>query len=186
MTTGAAGDRTDRHAVDATAHADLLAGYAPVTVISNAAIFLPAYVLALTQGSGQFSSTGGGNRFGAWLLDASSQEQISGWFILPTGWATFHVDLYWSNFAAGSGNVVWQPTYSVVADTVSLSAGDVTGTKTTVAAPAQDVLKVTRIMTSITAAVGVWHIRLPRVAADGGDTLANDAEVIGLLVSKAS
>jgi hypothetical protein len=128
-------------------------------------------------------------RHPAWLFDAVSTELASFGYSLPTYWRSYHVDLYWTNAGAGTGDVVWTLQTNGLADgeTLGNPAG---GTPTvTVAAPAQDVLKVSR-MTSSALSYGANDYAMTGVLwRDGGnaaDTLGNDAAALGVEFVRAS
>ena len=99
-----------------------------------------------------------------------------------------HVDMYWTNAGAGSGDVVWSGLRQERADGEDLTAGDITMfANTTVTAPAQNVLKVTRIGTSITLTASDFHgFYVTRLGANAADTLGNDCTFLGLLLTRAT
>lgn len=118
-----------------------------------------------------------------WLLDASSRESVIAAVIPPWGWNTARVDLWWGNTSTSSGDVVWELTYQAPVtngDTLSASG---TATNVTVAAPTgttRDV-KVSTLLASVALAPGkLLAFGVSRRASDAGDTLANDAKLIGV------
>jgi hypothetical protein len=121
-----------------------------------------------------------------WLLDASSDEGVGSNFVLPTEWATFHIDLYWSA-AATTGDVYWV-TY-VSAKTVGESttgAYDTYLVAATVAANA-DRLSATRMKTGQIATAGAFfQIGVVRQGSSGADTMSGDARLHGVLLTRAS
>ena len=148
--------------------------------------------MGATAGSPSLSAvSGGGTNLNAiaWLMDSSSNECISLSELLPDYWATYHVDLYWGNTSASSGdvglNVLAKTAGSgEVPDGTSLVAN----TTSVVAAPStQGEIKVSRLATSLTNTAGkpVWF-RICRDAVAAGDTLANDAAYYALLFTRAS
>jgi hypothetical protein len=118
-----------------------------------------------------------------WLLDASSRESVIAAIIPPWGWNTARVDIWWGNTSTSSGDVVWELTYQAPVtngDTLSASG---TATNATVAAPTgttRDV-KVSTLLASVALAPGkLLAFGVSRRASDVGDTLANDAKLIGV------
>ncbi len=147
--------------------------------------WIQAVALSSTNGSPTLSVSGGGSRFATWDMDAATPEQVSASFQIPGHWGHFNLDLYWCNRGGGSGDVQWRPTYSVRADGTDLSSGDVVGSDTIVTAGANNILKVTRLAAGVTRAAGVYHVRILRRADQAGDTLGNDAGILGVLLGKA-
>jgi hypothetical protein len=125
----------------------------------------------------------------AFLLDQSSPEGIAATTIVPSFWSTAHVDLWWTNAGAGSGDVRWYGEAVQKEDGDALAASAVVfNSGINITAPSQNVLKVSRLTaTALTVnageAIGVY---VSRVANDVGDTLANDAAIIGLRLVRAS
>lgn len=118
-----------------------------------------------------------------WLLDASSRESVIAAIIPPWGWNTARVDIWWGNTSTSSGDVVWELTYQAPVtngDTLSASG---TARNATVAAPTgttRDV-KVSTLLASVALAPGkLLAFGVSRRASDAGDTLANDAKLIGV------
>lgn len=121
-----------------------------------------------------------------WALDAASDEGVAGKCRVPTTWSTFHVDLVWTNAGAGSGNVRWVPFYRQFSDTEAASAAATDPGAQTVAAPALAVVKTTRIASSVTRTDTIFSIVVYRDADDAADTLANDAGVMSIILTRAS
>lgn len=125
------------------------------------------------------------NGWPAYAFDAATLEAISVTFLPPTAWATYKASLYWTNMAGGAGNVVWRIDASTRSNAQDLSSGAITGTQLAVSAPVSPVLKISEIQTGIAVnRANINKVRVVRVATDGGDTLANDAGVIGVLLQK--
>lgn len=117
------------------------------------------------------SAQGGGSRFPVWTLDSTTNQQIQCSFMVPPHWGAFAIDLYWTQTAAGTGNVILTPTRSQVVATGSLTAGDEGLPAGTFACPGQNVLAVTRIGKRLRATPGaINHLRIARSASAGGDT----------------
>lgn len=148
-------------------------------------VWIGAGAMGTITGSPSLSGVGG-PRYPAWLLDAAVEESVAATWDMPAGWATVHIDLYWTNAGAGSGNVQWDIRCDNVADGGTMSSAG-TSAAAAVAAPAQDVLKVTRIHTGLAlTSTNLINCRVIRDGANVADTLANDAGVIGVLITKAS
>lgn len=149
-------------------------------------LWIPAGAMVISASTPTLSFVASaGSRLPAWLLDASTAEAVSHSLIVPTSWATMHVDFYWTNAGAGSGNVRWQAQRDSFADGDSL-----TGSSTalvTATAPSQDVLEVTRMLTSEACTPGeLFNVRAIRDATNAADTLANDCGLLGVLLTRAS
>lgn len=161
----------------------LVSSYAPLatTLYLGAATFL-----AMTGGPTVGTPGSAATRVNAWTLDAASAESVGVTFQVPAGWATAHVDLYWTNDGAGAGDVVWKADRYTIADGTALTA-ETEGGAVTATAPAQNVVKVTRALTGIAVSPSlVTRLEVVRVAADAADTLANDVALIGVLLTRVS
>lgn len=123
----------------------------------------------------------------AMLFDASTYEATMIMEYMPQGWATYDVYLWWSNAGAGSGDVVWQFYLNAFNSTANTDAAN-TGAVATVAAPAQYVLKRTKINSAAIAATPGQMLRLvvARAGTDGNDTLGNDCGVVAIEWVRAS
>lgn len=103
----------------------------------------------------------------------------------PQWWATFDVDLYWSNAGAGSGDVTWRARSAFITDgdTVAVPSG----TSTDATAPAQNVAEVTTILSGVTLTAGeLLQLFIQRVGGSGTDTLGNDAALLGVMLRQVS
>jgi hypothetical protein len=147
--------------------------------------YLPATSFAVAIGSPNLAVIGGGRR-PAYNFDAAADETIGCPFIVPEGWTGFSVTIQWVNAGAGAGNVVWLAQGHGFAAGATLNAADDTNNAVTTAAGAQDVLvesTPTSFSTGVTAG-NLYYLRIKRSAVDAADTLANDAAVIGVKVTK--
>lgn len=123
--------------------------------------------------------------YGAWSLDADVQEILTGLTFIPAHWNSYHVDVIWSQDFNGSGDVYWDYKRCAAGDGDTVAANTVAGV--TVAAPNNDVVKVTRLETSSTQAIGEpLLISIGRRGDLAGDTLPNDCLLLGLLFTRAS
>lgn len=140
-----------------------------------------------TPSLGDLGSAGAGNqRTTAWLFDSGVAEAVGGFFMMPVGWATADMFVWWSNAGAGAGDVVWSfGTLTLVNTTNSDAAG--TLSSSTITAPAQYVVKRSAGPTAITATAGqVVRLMLRREGANAADTLGNDAGLLGVELVRAS
>lgn len=152
---------------------------------SSADIWVPAKDFTLTSGLPTNAVVGGG-RYNALAYDFLTTETAQATVELPGPFSTISVRLYWTNGGAGSGNVVWSMSLDRAGDaeTLAASAGGGSSGNTAIAAPAQDVLKVSALFTSTAADPSkLLNLRLSRIGGDAADTLGNDAAVLGVLVS---
>ena len=179
---------TERIAVDELAQAPQFSSrYKP---LASDTIWISAPQMSATQGSPSLGSPSGFGYWAAWRLDADAAvETIAGSFVVPPGWVTANVDLYWFNHGTGSGNVHIGMTYRVDMTAGSNLNNNVTdSTAQTVTAGLQNILVVTRMVTgwSLPAAGRVTNIAPYRLGSNVADTLANDIGVLGVLVTRAS
>lgn len=160
---------------------DALALKAPI----ESTIFLPSPRFGGILGSPALTGT----HAVGWLLDASAVERLGCGFVFPSGWATYHVDFLWYNAGAGAGDVVWRHfRYQMeVGDNISSNGTD-GSVQATGTAGAQNIVVQTRLATgqAVPAAGVIKTLIVDRFATDSGDTLANDAGFIGMLLTKAS
>lgn len=150
---------------------------------ANAVVWLPAQSAVPSVGSPSLGRVNG--RTPCYLMDQSTNEQINWAWAVPTDWVTMSVELWWSNAGAGSGNVVYELRGSEDGDaeTPTDVAGLAAGAALT--APAQDVIKKSVLVASYTLGGDyMGHLRINRLAADAGDTLANDAAYIGIMLRR--
>lgn len=152
----------------------------------RASMWIPASSLLSSAGSPTLSATGGGSRFPVWLLDAAATEQVTAEYLVPDWWTHYDIDLYYTNVGAGSGGVVFEAYRSAVIDGGNLTSGDVLTHQATNTAPAQNVVKVVTLNASplTNTSTAVQHLRFARSGAAGGDTLANDVDILGFLLRR--
>lgn len=147
--------------------------------------WIPADRFLLNFGSPTLDATTHG--LPAWLLDAAATEVVATTEFIPTGWITFNMDMWWSNASSGSGNVVANVRYGLLYDASNATGGEVNLGNTTLAAPAQNIIKVTTVASGIyRPADGVVRINVRRVGGDASDTLANDASFLGIRLRRAT
>lgn len=151
--------------------------------VASSSLWLPASQFIGAEGAPSLGNAGAP----AWLLDAATSERVATMVRLaPLGWATMHVDIYWGNAGAGAGNVTWRAFQEdfVAGETLGAggSPGDVTDT-----AGAQNVLRPPfRVITGQAVPADLFFLSIRRDASAGTDTLANDAALYGVLLTKAS
>lgn len=132
--------------------------------------------------------TVGGSRRPAFLFDgAGADELVANWFKVPKHWAGFTSAVHWVNAGAGSGDAVWTVSgfEFTAGDSLNQADNQVTALTATTAG-AQDVETVTSPALQFTCTPNKrFSLRLKRTSTDAGDTLANDAGVIGLKLTRA-
>lgn len=154
------------------------AAYQPL----DSRVWRPAADLTAVLGSPSFSVT----QFPGWSLDAAVTEEVGGTSIIPAGWATFDIDLWWTNEGAGAGDVRFTASYLARADGGTIASGYASASVTAIA-PAEKVLKVTRLASGLAVvAAGLLSLSVAREGSNAGDTLPNDARVIGFMLRKAT
>lgn len=185
------GDLSD---VDATAPSadDVLtwdgASWGPAAAASGSSsepVYLPAG--SFFGAGGPTQDVFGGGYASVWRLDAAAVEGVAANLIVPTGWATVDIDLWWGNAATSAGDVVWELTpYNAAEGAQAGSAG--VPISNTLAAPATAGLTEKSTLTTGFAVTpgNLLNLYIQRTATAGGDTLANDAALLGINVRKAS
>lgn len=162
-----------------------------VNAISPVRVGADRWTSASIGGSPSLSFLNTGTAEGRWLcwaFDAATEEAVATMgVIFPPTWQSVHVDLIWSNPLTGVGDVDWRITHGEAADTEALGGRAVVVNTVTVAAPAQFVVKRTRLASGravVPAKLQTWQLR--RMAAVVTDTLANDASMLAVEFTKAS
>lgn len=180
---------TNSHNDDANtaAHAALFAATEPV----HERLWIPATEFHPTLNAPSLGKVGGAGAMGypAWLFDAATSEVCNATIPHIPGWATASYDLLWTNAGAGTGDVQLNPArLGPDADGEALTDEIIELASVTVPAPAQNVLKVTRIGTAfaLPAAGEVMALSISRHATNAADTLPNDIGALGLYIVKAS
>lgn len=149
-----------------------------------APIWLPANSFSGVTGSPAVANANSNTPW--YAMDAASIEAIARTVMIPSSWATTKVELLWANAAAGAGDVVWRLN--------SLSAGTGESVETaansgdsTVTAGAQYIVVRTTLNAGLAYTPGEINlVKIQRRASDAADTLANDAGILGVLLTKAS
>lgn len=152
-------------------------------------LFLPAGRFDLREGT---PALGAVNVWTVWLFDAAGSEGVVVTFgrgEIPPNWLTYSVEILWANTAATAGNVVWQIGSAAPrgeGDTVTV---DVNTTTAAVAAGTTAVVIRTPVSGTHnvpTATDPLGFLRVIRLGADAGDTLGNDAGLLGLRLLRAT
>lgn len=146
-------------------------------------IRLGAPSLEITAGAPSLTTLNA--RWRAWLLDAASTEQVTGYLLIPAAWATINVTLWWYNAGVNSGDVVFRAVQlsEPAGDALNASVAtmDLTGT-----AGAQDVLVKSTFGSTFTPISGeLAAIAIQRQGGAAADTLANDAGLLAVDISVA-
>lgn len=163
--------------------------YAP---LASNALWVPAGAMAPQSGSPTLGTLGATastfERTGVWLLDPDAIENVEATVIIPQGWTTANVFLWWSNADAGAGDVRWSVFGRAYADATTTAATTLTLSTTTITAPAQYIAQRSQVGTNVTSmsAGTVYRISVTRSATNVADTLTNDVGVIGLEIVRAS
>jgi hypothetical protein len=146
----------------------------------GAVISLTAGAMHSVVGSPSLSSTAS-FRHSAWLMDQTADEAIAGRVHIPSGWATFNVDVLWANAGAGSGAVVFNTNLVKVAPGATINAAGTSPGTVTATAGAQDVLVRTTVITATaTVADALNGLRLYRIGSNVADTVANDIAILAV------
>ena len=121
----------------------------------------------------------------AYSMDAAADEGVGSSVILPSGWATFAVDLHWANAGAGSGDVKWLLCGQEVSEAETINGLTVLASATQTAR-AQNVEDVFTLASPLTNTGGRWLFMAYRSGGDGADTLGNDAAFHGFNIRRLS
>lgn len=163
-----------------------------ITISSSASgsldnIWLPAkaFGIALNTPTNALIASGYGT---GWSFPDASQNGIASNIIVPTGWDTVTLDMWWVNMASSSGDVLWRVFLDDDADGTALGGGSTPGALAAIAAPTTAaVLKKSTIATGFDVTAGrLFNIAIDRNGNGAGDTLANDAAIVGVNIRKAS
>lgn len=150
-------------------------------------IFVSPGAMVLVNGSaalGSYPATT--ETWPVWLLDAAAAEAVAGSVMLPTTWVTVTVVAMWTNAGAGAGDVMLTSCVATKGDGETLG-GATSANLAAITAPAISVVKWTTMQSGVAVTANEpFYCRFGRVAADVGDTLANDIGLMGLLIQKAS
>lgn len=187
----------DERIRDTTATALVAAGIAVETVddpgdtitltVNIPNVWLPAHAfgVALNTPTNALVASGYGS---GWSFPDAAQHGIASNMIVPTGWATINVDLWWTNASSSSGDVLWRVFLDNDADGAALGGGSTPGALAAIAAPTTSaVLKKSTVATGFAVTAGnLLNIAIDRNGNGAGDTLANDAVIVGVNIRRAS
>lgn len=125
-----------------------------------------------------------GGRGIIYAFDAAAVEAVCGTFALQEIKRTeLKIRLWWTNLGAGSGDVIWIVFITPFINGDNANVGDTLSVTAAITAPAQDYVQVSDLGTiTIGDTDAFLHIRILRSATGAGDTLANDAGVIGVQI----
>lgn len=147
-------------------------------------IWIPQRVFGLYAGAVAEGFTGVHK---ARMYDKDADEYDMFQVRFPPGWATVAIDVWWSQEAAGAGNVMFAAIAEVTAIGGNLNTGGPSWTFTADAAPAQRILKKTTATTTLAVTpTSLYSILFGRVGTNLGDTLPNDAGVLGVMFREVS
>lgn len=164
--------------------------YAPLA--GDSVRWIDAPSLHVTAGSAVIGNPALNNGNGAaWLMDSATTEIVAGSVLMPSSWTTFRIDLYHTNQASTSGNVVWQMVGNFAGSgnnvEISLLSVLVNSTQIIAAPTTASQIAVTQFGGTLTNdSTKVFFFQVSRLGANANDTLANDAGVYGVLFTKLS
>lgn len=128
------------------------------------------------------------------LFDSVAAESAGIPVHIPTQWSTVIAHVHWCNAGIGAGGVLWVVNLDEIAEGAILEVGEFPsfGSSDNVeTAGAQGELVIGRQHPYVGAKTledprGSYNLRVSRVPADGGDTLPNDAGLVGVLITRQS
>jgi hypothetical protein len=165
------------------------AGNAAFVAKAGSTIFVPAQGMIATFGAPTLTGIGaaGDKMQAAWLLDATSPENLTGQVQIPPGWATVDVALWWTNAGTGAGDVRYHLITNVVSGAGTLGGANVVTDPPATGAPAQNVTKLDLLASALAVTAGsMLGFRLQRNAGNATDSLPNDCGVLALEIRRAS
>lgn len=166
-------------------------GYARTQVLGSLSttesIWLAANRFISQQGAASLATVAASGDVVSWLLDATTNEGLATTLLFPSAWATFHMDFWWANGGAGTGDARVRGLVNTVAVGSATETVVATGTGTVGTAGVQHSVIKTRVQTGVVVTAGALHVIMPRRnAADAADTLANDIAFLGMELVRAS
>lgn len=146
-------------------------------------LWLPAKSFDPTAGSPTTSSIA--SRWRGFALDDTGGEIVACAIPLPAFWLTMDVDLYWTVIgtpAGGADTVRWVTNLDRAGDGEPLTVSGGGGQSLmSIVAPAQNVLKVSRVFTARAVdPTKLLNVRVQRDASHVEDTMVGDAALIGV------
>ncbi|GAB3259832.1 glycoside hydrolase family protein [Arthrobacter pigmenti] len=150
---------------------------------SPGSLWVPAAALASVTGTPTRAEVG---YHDCWLFSDGQYDRVGGTADIPDDWREINIDVVWFNAAATSGDVQWGPGLGD-----ALVAGGTVATPsvfsgTTGVGGAQNIIMETRVVTAAEATGGAVPITLVRAAPNALDTLAGDAGLLGLRITRAA
>lgn len=122
-------------------------------------------------------------RYSAWAMDGTAAEALTTPEItIPADYSSAGaIFVHWTNLSAATGNVVWRLITKVVDDTGDLnSTTSETVTDNTIPAPAQNVLKISALLSGMSLTAGhQLRLTIGRLGNDAADTV--DGADVGML-----
>lgn len=169
--------------------AALVAGdTATLAAARTARVVLGAEALGILSGVNTLTATFR-NRMRVWRYADNATSILGGTVLIPPGWTTAHVDLWWTNAGAGAGVVAWRCDLGPMVEGAAVPdpATGTGGPTTEVAAPADGIVKRSRVATGAAVTAGAIHaLEMMRHGALAGDTLPNEATLIAVDLVRAS
>lgn len=188
VTAAVAAEATARASADT---AEVTARNAAIAAASATKLFIPPNNFRAAAGSpAQSVERASGGAIGgvpAWVFDAASDESIASSAFITLPWTTVDIAYIWGNTAATSGDVVWGSTSLGAIEDGDSIVGATNSTVTVAAYNVTGKVKFTTVATGIACAQNqLFQIGVLRDADNVADTLANDAALYGVLLTKAS
>lgn len=143
--------------------------------------FIPAGDFVVHAGTPAMTQVGAGLARG-WAFDQASDETITAQVIVPDNIVegAYSIYLHWTS-ATNAGNCVWDTTTLSVAEGETLVAAGTTNSVTDAAPGTANFLCVTASMATASLTAGeTLIVSINRDANNGGDTLADDAILLGV------
>lgn len=154
----------------------------------TAGVWLPPGALQSWQGTPYRGNVGYSD---AWFCQTAADSALASTVILPAGWLTFHVDVYWAITISGTGSAAWSSYMGSLVD--GTDAGvfpELIGGSGSVTPAAVNTVKVTRtsssVHTNVAGAPFTVLVQRPGASQPLADDFTQDAALLGVKFTRAT
>lgn len=128
------------------------------------------------------------NRVPVWRFPDGATVILGTLLLVPAGWATMHVDLWWTNAQAAAGNVSWRLDLGPMVEGQAVpDPASGSGVPTVdLAAPADGIVKRSRLATGLACTPGPNSVEIMRHGGLAGDTVAGQVSLLALEFTRAA
>ena len=147
-----------------------------VPKLQSRRLFIPASAFSATSGTPSLTNAATAP---VWAMDAAAVEIVGSYVIMPSWFVTFQPFIWWANAAAGTGDVRWLWRYDFITAGETLTSFT-TAAVTATAGAVNVIVRTSMASSQVNNPDQPLVARIERGATDAADTLANDANFIGL------